>query len=136
MYNTMPKYLFMIITAGLILWTGSLGVSDSCAQEEKGIKPFSGPVINPEEAKPFKLTATIMEINKGRISNMVIAEELILVTEYKLGYQVKNTQLVGDYGQTLTLKDFKKGQRVVVNGLQLIDGTRVGERIQVKDKRK
>ena len=53
-----------------------------------------------------------------------------------MGYQVKNTQLVGNYGQTLTLKDFKKGQRVVVNGLQLIDGTRVGERIQVKDKRK
>lgn len=136
MNNTAKKYLLVMLTAALMVWSACVGGYEANAQEQTESQAFSGLVINVTDAKPFKLTATIMEVKKGRIPYAVVAEKVILITDYKLEAQVKSTRLVGESGQTLTFSQLKKDQRVIVEGLELSDGTIVGETLQVKSKKK
>ncbi|MGD9210849.1 MAG: hypothetical protein PVI90_08730 [Desulfobacteraceae bacterium] len=139
MSRKLLKYFGGTIVANFLFWIVILSIFglNTYAQEQKTSKVFSGPAIDPKDAKPFKLTATIMEINaKARIPNIVVAEKIILVTDYKLGGQTKSTRLLGNYGQTMTITDLEKDKRVVVDGLKLTDGTFVGEKVQMKEKRK
>jgi hypothetical protein len=136
MYSTKATYLSAIFMAvAIIIGLVFFGIPDSYAENDKP-DSFSGLIIKPENAQPFKMIGTVMEINQGGSPNIVVAEKTILITEFKFGDQVQQAQLTGNYGQTIMLSEIKKGQRVIVNGLKLADDTLIGERIRVKFKRK
>jgi hypothetical protein len=122
-----------ILTAAIILGLGYVRVLDSHAQADKP-KPFTGIVIDAETAVPFDLVATVMEINSGQRPNVVVAEKIIQVTEYKLSGQIFRTQVINSSGLPLAPTALEIGQRVIVTGIELPDKTIVGEKIQVKPK--
>jgi len=127
--------IFTIIFILLAIGIGCFGISEGFAQPNND-KPFSGTAIDPEGATPFQLTSTIMEINFKPTEYVVVGEKTIMVMMYKLESEVKKTQLLNPYGSTITLDELKKGERVIVQGLKLKDGTLVGTRIQVKPKKR
>lgn len=133
MKNTKRITVFMVIAAIIIMGTGYLDIPDIYAQTAES-EPFSGLVIESEEATPFHLVATIMEINKGYRPNIVVAEKIILIMEYSYLNEIQQTEMMDKYGNTIDISDLKIGQRVIVDGLELPDKTLVGEQIQVKPK--
>lgn len=123
----------MVVAAVIIMGTGYLGLPDIYAQT-KDAKPFSGIVIDPQEANPFTLVATIMEINQGG-PNIVVAEKIILITEYSYLNEIRRTKLIDTHGNTIDISDLEIGQRVIVDGIELSNKSLVGEQIQVKPKK-
>jgi hypothetical protein len=134
MHSNKQRFIFSIVIALLTIGTGCFGVSNSNAGQDTD-KPFSGVVINAKEAEPFQLTATVMEISNKPPRNIVVGEKVIRVTAYKLENKVKQTKLVNQNGLTIKLEEIKLGERVVVQGLKLKDGTIVGTGITVKPKK-
>lgn len=124
--------IFMVVAAVIITGSGYLGLPDVYAQT-KASEPFSGIVIDSKEADPFTLIATIMEINQGD-HNIVVAEKIILITEYSYLNERQRTKLIDNHGNPIEISDLEIGQRVIVDGIELPDKTLVGEQIQVKPK--
>lgn len=135
MHCSRQLFSFSIISILMIIAMGFLGISGSLAKDNPG-KTFLGLVINPQEAKDFQLTARVMEIKVKPSPYIVVGEKLILITAYKLEDDVHHTELVNQYGSVITLEEIKVGERVIVKGLILKDGTIVGKRIEVKPKKK
>ncbi len=135
MQNSRQKILFGLVLSLLLVGTGFLGISNGFAQQESD-KPFSGHVVDPQEATPFQLTATVMEVNNKVPRHVVVAEKVILVTSYKIENEVKTTAIVNAYGSPITIEQLKDGERVIVQGLKLKDDTLIGTHIQAKPKKK
>ncbi len=130
MKNTIKTIIITMVMAVILMGAG-YGNQNVYAQADESI-PYSGIVIEPQGAKPFKLVATIMEINQGDSPNVVVAEKIILITEYEYLNEIQSTQLIDKNGNTIEISDFEIGQRVILNGLKLSDEIIVGEEIQVK----
>jgi hypothetical protein len=125
--------IFTILAVTIIMGMGYFSIPEIYAQTDKS-KPFTGIVINAKTVKPFNLVATVMEINPGDSPNVVVAEKIILVTEYKLSGKIFRTQLINNSDRPLALSELEIDQRVIVTGLELPDKTIVGQQIQVKPK--
>ncbi len=134
MKSTIKITIFTMVMVAIIMGAGYFSNPNVYAQADGSI-PFSGIVIEPQGATPFKLTATIMEINQGDNPNIVVAEKIILITEYKYLNEIQSTELIDKYGNAIEISDLELGQRVIVDGLELSDEIIVGEQIQVKPKK-
>jgi hypothetical protein len=126
-------HIITILTAAILMGMGYFRVPEMYAQPDKPTL-FTGIVIDAETIVPFNLVATVMEINLGERPNVVVAEKIILVTEYKLSGKILRTQVINNSGHPLELEKLEIGQRVIVSGFELPDKTIVGEQIQVKPK--
>ena len=130
-FKTIP--ILTILTVAIIMGIGYVGIPDIYARTDKPA-PFTGIVIDAETVTPFNLVATVMEINIGDSPNVVVAEKIILVTEYKLSDKILRTKVINNSGHPLEVTELEIGQRVIVTGLELPDKTIVGQQIQVKPK--
>lgn len=133
MHRNRQLFTFSIVFALLIIGAGCFGVSSGFSKQEVE-KPFTGVTINPDEVTPFQITGRVMEINNKPPYNIVVSEKIIRVTAYKIEGELRQTELLSRYGSPLTLGEIKKGERVVVHGVKLRDGTIIGIRISVKPK--
>lgn len=90
---------------------------------------FSGKNIFPEGVEPFELYGIIMEVNIQK-AYLIVAEKKISVTGFKVGDQLIKTTFLDANGSPITLSSFRKGQRVLVQGVTLPDGIIVAGRVQ------
>lgn len=127
--NQLARYCIAMTI--LVLGPGLGPCPDSYAQTDQP-QPFYGMVIESEDATPFQINALIGEIDRGMKPNLVVGEELILITTYQFEGKVQQTHLFGINENPIELNDLKKGHRVEVVGFQLPDKTIVGHRIQIK----
>lgn len=121
----------LIVLTVLVLGQGIYCSADSYAQADKP-QPFSGIVIESEDATPFQINALIEKIDTGLKPSMVVGEALIVITTYKYEGKIHQPNLLNIEGNPIKIYDFKVGQRVKVFGFQLPDKMIVGHRIQVK----
>jgi hypothetical protein len=126
-------HIITILTAVILMGMGYFRVPELYAQSDKPA-PFTGIVIDAKTIAPFNLVATVMEINLGDSPNVVVAEKIILITDYKLSGRILRTQVINSSGNPLALPALEIGQRVIVTGFELPDKTIVGQQIQVKPK--
>ena len=85
--------------------------------------------IDPDDVKDFEIKALVMEVNVIK-SYMIVAEDKIDISEFKIGDKAYKTSLLDKAGNAVQLNDFKKGQRVLVRGFELPGGAIVAEIIQ------
>ena len=90
---------------------------------------FSGKNIFPKGVEPFELYGKIMKVNT-REAYFIVAEKRISVTGFEVGDQVIKTTFLDPKGNPIEVTSFRKGQRVLVQGVTLPDGTMVAGRVQ------
>jgi len=72
-----------------------------------------------------------MEVNIEK-SYVVVAEKWFDVTEFKIGNEIYQTNLLNPNGKNIHLTSFKKGQRVIIFGIKLSKDQFVADSIQIK----
>ena len=82
---------------------------------------FSWENIDLENSEPVELNALIMEINTTE-SYIIVAEKKVKITSFKHGKKFFKTKLLNEEEMVVPLSSFKKGQRILVKGVKLIDG--------------
>lgn len=129
-------YFFSIAITAILIGTVFLGVPCTHAKE-KASSSFSGIVIHSGEVKPFEIVAAVMEVHPYDIPPRInVAEIDILIAAHKYENQVKEPRLTNQNGSIVEIRDFEKGQRVKVRGLEREDGTVIAQQIQILPKRK
>jgi len=92
-------------------------------------RAFSGKNIFPQGVEPFELYGKIMEVNIHK-AYLIVAEKKISITGFKVGDQLYKTTFLDAKGSPVELSSFRKGQRVLVQGVTLPDGAMVAGRVQ------
>ena len=90
---------------------------------------FSGKNVFPQGVEPFELYGNIMEVNTQK-AYLIVAEKKISLTGFKVGDQVIETTFLDARGRPAQVTSFREGQRVLVQGVTLPDGTMVAGRVQ------
>lgn len=90
---------------------------------------FSGRSIFPEGMEQVEIYGLVMEVN-AREAYLIVGEKRINVTGFDVGGQHYKTSLLDAKARAVELSSFRKGQRVLVQGLRLPDGVIVAGRVQ------
>ncbi|WP_319525022.1 hypothetical protein [uncultured Desulfosarcina sp.] len=134
MRKTKTISCLIIIMAAIVAGSGCLTATDGYSGQ-KAEPVFSGQVIDADEAKSFSINATIMEIHAvASPPNIMVAERIIVIDPHKYENKIITPRLVDRDGRLIGIQDFKKGDRVVVRGLELEDETIFAESIVVQPK--
>jgi len=91
---------------------------------------IEGKNIFPAGVEPFELYGKIMEVNITK-EFMIVAEKKISLTGFKVGEQVIKTTFLDTKGKPITIYSFRKGQRVLAQGVTLPDGTMVAGTVRI-----
>ena len=120
-------YLIISMTVAIAAW--------SLPCFAKAGQPAAGVVMDENTAEPFTLVALIMELHtEERLPYIVVAEKSIRITSYTISGTQSHTKMTNRNDSEIQIPDLKVGQRVIIHGWALPDGTLVGETIQVKPK--
>ena len=87
-----------------------------------------------EYSDPFKLTASIMEIDYGS-QMLIVAENKIFVVDVMVGAEYINTLLSDADGNTIQFESLDRGQTIAVTGMKLPDGRVIAEELVLKSSR-
>ena len=119
-------YYTGIFRKTLLLWV-VIGICGLLYPANSGA--VSAKNIFPEGVEPFELYGKIMEVNIHK-AYFIVAEKKISVTGFKVGDQLIKTTFLDANGRPVKINTFRKGQRVLVQGVTLPDGTIVAGRVQ------
>ena len=116
------RLLVAVLTICLI----AIGLPDLTLAKSKAITP-----MDIRFSEPFKVTATIMEIDYGK-NLLIVAEREIYAVDLWFGKQAIKTKLSAANGQTILFDALERGQKVRVSGLELPDGRIIAAELVLK----
>jgi hypothetical protein len=106
--KTIKRIMLLLAAAGIctMVWAAGAWADGSAGVLTDNARP-----------RPVRLNSIVMQVNNA-LSSIVISEKLFEVMPAAIGVYAK-TLLTDDKGNPVKLSFFKKGQRVVVIGIEL-----------------
>lgn len=123
--HLLKRCLWVILAMALIgYWCPNQGRAAS--------RPITAEAL--EYSGPFELTAPIMEIHRGK-NMLIVAEKEIYTVDLMVGSEHLLTIFSDAEGGAVAFESLKRGQTVLVRGLELPDGRIIAELIQLVNNR-
>ena len=82
-----------------------------------------------DKAEPVEIASHIMSIDYAN-GILVVAENPVMIVDGVIGSEQLTTLVIDADGDPISFEELNSGQRVLVQGLKLVDGRVVGVRVQ------
>ena len=82
-----------------------------------------------DKAEPVEIASHIMSIDYAN-GILVVAENQVMIVDGLIGGERFITQVIDADGETISFEELGIGQKVVIQGMKLVDGRVVGARVQ------